>query len=251
MGADQSSEAVVLRRSDSGETDRRLTLLTLKFGKIDVIAKGARKAASRLGGSSEPLIRAHFTWAEGRARRFVTQVQPITSYPRIRNDYDFLIAGLTLAEILAVSVPFESPQFDVEGSYNLFVHCLGALNTAEKWLPACVWAHSKLMAAEGVSPEWLTCASCGEPVNENPAWISPSSGGYVSSAYALSQADRFQVSMEVLIALSRIVDLDEPPENVKYGSDCLRVLFQFWRHHLEARLPAFEALLQGLPVETG
>ena len=68
-----SVTAIVLHRTESGENDRRLTLLTLEQGKIDVIARGARKGGSRLAGISEPLVFAKMQLAVGRHRRFVTQ----------------------------------------------------------------------------------------------------------------------------------------------------------------------------------
>lgn len=246
MGAEVSSEAVVLRRSESGEADRRLTLLTRDHGKIDVIAKGARKSGSRLAGSSEPLVRAVFTWAEGRARRFVTQVQPVTSYPQIRADYDRTLAALALAELTAVSVPFESPQHDVFDVFDLFVRSMASLNESVDWRASMVWAEAKLMAAEGAHPEWTTCAVSGAALSENPSWVSPAAGGLVSSELAVGYEDKFLVTAETLITLKKVVALDQPPNVVKGSDECLRVLFAFWRHILENRLPANEAMVQGL-----
>jgi DNA repair protein RecO (recombination protein O) len=248
VGAEVTAEAVVLRRSESGETDRRLTLLTRAFGKIDVVAKGARKPGSRLAGSSEPLVRATFTWAEGRMRRFVTQVQPLTSYPRIRSDYDRTMAALALAELTAVGVPYESPQFDTHDLFDLLVESLSAIESADDWKPALVWAESRLMDAEGVHPEWTTCAVSGRDLAENPAWVSATAGGYVAAAESTSFGDRFAASAEALIALKRVVALDAPPSKLKGADECLRIMFAFWRHALENRLPANEALVQGLPV---
>ncbi|HEX9371797.1 MAG TPA: recombination protein O N-terminal domain-containing protein, partial [Roseiflexaceae bacterium] len=46
------TEAVIIRRSDFGEADRLLTLIT-PLGKRRVVAKGARKTTSRLAGHIE------------------------------------------------------------------------------------------------------------------------------------------------------------------------------------------------------
>ena len=46
------TEAVIIRRSDFGEADRLLTLIT-PMGKRRVVAKGARKTTSRLAGHIE------------------------------------------------------------------------------------------------------------------------------------------------------------------------------------------------------
>lgn len=49
---DLRTQALVLRRTNYGETDRIISLLT-PSGKIDVLAKGARKEKSRLAGGIE------------------------------------------------------------------------------------------------------------------------------------------------------------------------------------------------------
>lgn len=49
-----SCQAVVLKRSSVGETDRVVTLLSQEFGKIAVVAKGVRKLSSSKGAYLEP-----------------------------------------------------------------------------------------------------------------------------------------------------------------------------------------------------
>jgi len=251
LAADVTAEAVVLRRIDSGETDRRLTLLTREFGKLDVVAKGARKPGSRLAGSSEPLVHAVFTWAEGRSRRFVTQVQPLTSFPRIRSEYERTLAALALAELAMVSLPYESPspyESDSLDIYEIYLASLAALETTEDWTAALVWGEARLMQAEGVHPEWTTCVVSGSDLAENPAWVSPRAGGLVAEQLALKHEDRFLVTAETLIALKKVADLSIAPAHVNGSHECLRVLFAFWRHALDSRLPANETLIQGLPA---
>ena len=48
-------DAVVLRTFKSGEADRVVVLWTRHFGKVRVLAKGARKSTSRLGATLETL----------------------------------------------------------------------------------------------------------------------------------------------------------------------------------------------------
>ncbi len=247
MGAEVSAEAVVLRRSDTGEADRRLVLLTREFGKIDVVAKGARKARSRFTGASEPLSRALFTWAEGKVRRFVTQVQPLTSFPGIRSDYDKALAAMALVELVSVGVPYESPHEEASDMFELVVQSLEALELSLDWIPVLVWAEVRLLESEGVHPEWTSCAVTGAAMSVNPSWVSPTAGGLVDAMVADRFSDRFLVSSEALIGLRKTSLLERPPSSLKRADECLRTVFAFWRHTLEHRLPANEAVVQGLP----
>lgn len=52
-----TTEGLILKRKDFGEADRVLTVLTDRFGKISVIAKGVRRITSRRAGNIELLNR--------------------------------------------------------------------------------------------------------------------------------------------------------------------------------------------------
>ena len=232
--------AIVLRRKDTGESDRRLTVLTLEQGKIDVIAKGARKAASRLAGSSDPLSASILSLAPGKRNLYVTQAQPLSAFRSLRNDFDRLSMALALAELYAAVMPFEQPD---AAAFELLKSSLEALEAHERPLVALVWAEVRLLEAAGFQPQFGVCAVSDLPIGEAVCWLSPEAGGYVSAGFAERFGDRFQAAAEVLYGLSRIGDFAEPPANLKMAMESLKALMPFWRHVAETPLPAGEALL--------
>lgn len=241
--AETRLQAVVLKRQDSGEADRRLTLLTREEGRVDVIAKGARKGGSRLAGVSEPLSCATFQVAEGKQRRYVTQAQPASSFPGLRADYDRLIMGLALCEAYAAVCQPNNPDPD---AFDLLVMSLRTLETHVSPLVALVWAELKLLAVEGVEPGWIECAVDGARLAEDPAWLSPMAGGYVSLAHAHEFVDRFHAPSEVAIGLAKTSELDEAPPRLRHAQACLRALLPFLRHMAHAPLPASTSLVHSL-----
>ena len=62
---DLRTEAIILRRTDYGEADRILNILT-PSGKISAIAKGVRKARSKLAGGIEMFTLAELLIHSGR-----------------------------------------------------------------------------------------------------------------------------------------------------------------------------------------
>ena len=50
-----TTEGLIIKRKDFGEADRILTVLTDRFGKISVVAKGVRRITSRRAGNIELL----------------------------------------------------------------------------------------------------------------------------------------------------------------------------------------------------
>jgi DNA repair protein RecO len=228
----------VLRRRDSGESDRRLTVLTQEMGKIDLIAKGARKAGSRLAGSSDPLVVAKFGVATGKKNLFITQTQPIASFRGLRTDFERLSFALALCELYSAVVPWEEPFPE---AYDLLTRSLQLLETHEKPIVCLVWAELQLMAISGFLPAFDRSCIDGKTVAEAAPWISPHAGGYVGDLDAMRYTDRVRTRAEVLYGLARTAELEEPPKNLRFAEECLVVLLPFWRQIAEAPLPANES----------
>lgn len=233
----------MLRRRDSGESDRRLTLLTEELGKIDAVAKGARKAASRLAGISDPLTAAVLTLATGKRNAFVTQAQPVSAFRQLRADYDRLTYGLALAELYAAVCPYEQPFPE---AFELLRDSLVALEHHEKPLVALVWAQARLLAVSGFMPQLERCVDTDEPVQEAEPFLSPRAGGLISTAAAIQFTDRVRTRFEAVVGILKSSELETPPPNLKFAPECLRALLPFWRHIAEAPLPACEGVAIGI-----
>lgn len=233
----------MLRRRDSGESDRRLTVLTRELGKIDVVAKGARKAGSRLAGSSDPLTVAKLSLATGKKNQFITQTQPLASFRGLRQDYDRLAFAIALAELYAAVIPYEQP--DPEG-FELLLLSLQWLEKHEKPMVALAWAEVQLMSSEGFLPQFDRSPLSDSPIAEAQPYVSPTAGGYVREEEALRFSDRFRCRAEALYGLAKIAELDSPPSNLKFADECLIALLPFWRHIAETGLPANESCIAEL-----
>ncbi len=234
-------QGIVLRRRDSGESDRRLTLLTVELGRIDVVAKGARKPTSRFAGVSEPLCIGRYTYAVGKANQFLTQASPSASFRGIRADYDRLNCALCLCELYAGVVPAGDP-LGAE-AYPLLVQALQALQDHPRPLVALVWAEMQLLEWSGFSPSLEVAVDSDEPLPRGVSWVSPQAGGFVSPPGAIEYPDRFRAPYEVLTGLARVAECEEPPPNLKLHEECLVALFPFWRNIVEGPLLANESML--------
>jgi DNA repair protein RecO (recombination protein O) len=61
-----NTTAIILKRTDFGEADRILTLLTPDHGKLRLMAKGVRRVKSKLAGGIELFSVSHVTFIQGR-----------------------------------------------------------------------------------------------------------------------------------------------------------------------------------------
>ncbi|MCX7800489.1 MAG: DNA repair protein RecO [Fimbriimonadales bacterium] len=248
MSQEQTVTAVVLRRWDVGDKDRRLTLLTLEQGKIDAVAKGARKAGSRLTGMSEPLMLARLQLAKGRAVRYVTQSQPISAFPGLREDLDRLLPALSFAELLSAVVPYEQP---VPEMFHLAVRALHELEGHPEPLAASVWSIARLLIEAGFAPELDACVDTGSPPVGSHWLLSPSAGGLVSATVAPGYADCFEAPREAVIGWRKTAELDAPPSHLRRAEECALAMMPFWREACGIALPATEAWMRELRLRLG
>ncbi|MEW5985580.1 MAG: DNA repair protein RecO, partial [Chloroflexota bacterium] len=168
------TEAIVLRRSDFGEADRLLTLYSRDYGKVRVIAKGARKPQSRKTGHVELFMRTQFLIAKGRDLDIVTQAEMVEGYAAVRDDLARTTYASYFVELL--------DRFTVEGDkhvgkYNLLAEALGWLAHTHNLLVAARYYELRLLGLVGYQPQLFQCLSCGEPIQEQDQFFSAELGG--------------------------------------------------------------------------
>lgn len=141
MSVNLKTEAVVLRRTNYGEADRILTLLTPAQGRVTAIAHGARRAKSKLAGGIELLARCELCLARGDNNRdgmwTVTSSAIMCFYDSIVRDYDrlsFAYEALKRADDLSGFI--ESPELydDVVGTLELLNSLRVDVRLAKAWL---------------------------------------------------------------------------------------------------------------------
>lgn len=83
------TEAIILRRTNYGEADRILNLLTPERGKVSAIAKGIRKSKSKLAGGLELFATCDVTILQGKSDMgTVSSARLVKFYGDILKDYD-------------------------------------------------------------------------------------------------------------------------------------------------------------------
>ena len=194
------TEAIILRRSDLGEADRLLTLLTPGLGKLRVLAKGARKIASRKAGHVELFNRVNLLIARGRGEfDIVSQAETIEPFRALRED----LARSTYAHYAAES----TDRFAEEGTaqpelFDLLSDALGWFSTSVDLALTARFFELRLLTLAGFQPQVFQCVGGGEPLDETKddeayGW-SPGEGGTLCPRHA---ADRTEISRLSLNAL--------------------------------------------------
>jgi DNA repair protein RecO (recombination protein O) len=145
-----TTTAIILSRTDFGEADRILTLLTPDHGKLRLIAKGVRRIKSKLAGGIELFSISDITFIKGRGDiGTLISTRLIRHYGRIVSDVGRTMLGYDLIKQLHKATEDE-PETDY---FELLEHTFAALD--DPAVPADLvrlWFAAQLLKLSGHTP---------------------------------------------------------------------------------------------------
>jgi DNA repair protein RecO len=143
--ADYRTKAIVLRRTNYGESDRIVQVIT-ESGKKSLLARGVRKEKSKLAGGIELFSLSDITVHEGKGNLdILTSARLVNFYSHILEDYDRLeLAYEILKDISKKSEMIESSDF-----LNVLREALEALNSCASLKLVRAWFYLNLAEITG------------------------------------------------------------------------------------------------------
>lgn len=154
---------LVLRETVTRDADKILTVLTPDWGRLSVIARGARRKGSRVAAACQLLAYSEMTLYEKGRWTMLDAADTIELFDGLRQD----LTALSLAAYFA-----ELTEAVSDGSGDVLPLLLNALYalSALKKPPQLVKPafQFRLMALAGYEPMADGCALCGAPQPENP-----------------------------------------------------------------------------------
>ncbi len=168
-------QAIILKRTDYGEADRLLTLLTPDLGKLRAIAKGARKPSSRKSGHVELFTHTHLLLAKGKQLDLITQADTLDAFLPLRENLERVGYAYYLAELVDRFVEEGTEQRAV---FDLLLHALGALGEAATSPDLLArFFELRLLQYVGYRPQLFACVHCGKPIEPTENYFSVEAGG--------------------------------------------------------------------------
>ena len=167
---------VVLRVTDTKETDRILTVLTADRGKIPLIARGARRKNSRLAAACQLPAYSELTIYKRGGWYMLDEASPLELFDALGRDIELLALASWFCELTEAVCAEETPAPEV---LSLLLNALYALCYTDR-PPRLVKAtfQFRLMALAGFEPLAAGCALCGRGDAEAP--MLDVQGGFVT-----------------------------------------------------------------------
>ncbi|ROT27095.1 DNA repair protein RecO [Micromonospora sp. HM5-17] len=243
-------DAVVLRVQKLGESDRIITLLTRRHGRIRAVARGVRRTTSRFGARLEPFghvdlqLAGDPTGQQGSSLHSIGQVEAIALYgKRLVGDYPRYTAASAIAETAERLTPVER-----EPSLRLFQLTLGglrALAAGEHATTLVLDAYLlRGMALAGWAPALVACAVCGTP-GRHAAFSVPAGGCVCPDCRPPGAAHPAPATLELMAALVsgdwRTADQADPA----HRRECSGLVAAHLQWHLERGLRSLPLVDRG------
>lgn len=166
MPADLRTRAIVLRRTNYGESDRILNFLT-PTGKIAALARGVRKEKSRLAGGIELFSVADIVVHQGRASlATLTSAKMLEFYQNLLVD----LPRLELASTCLKRLDRAAEQIDSPEHFELLLQVLKNLNRGADLNLVSTWFNLNLQRIAGEELN-LICDVSGQPLSPEQSYF--------------------------------------------------------------------------------
>lgn len=155
-----STDALVIKEQNFGESDRLVTLMTRDRGVIRAFATGAKSIKSRRGSATMLLSYSNFQIERKKDTYRITEASPIRVFFGAGADILNLTLSQYFCELCAVLVTENS---DSEDFLRLILNSLYFLNEGKR-PPLLLKAVTELRAAavSGFMPDIVACSECGK-----------------------------------------------------------------------------------------
>lgn len=200
----QLTNGIILSRTDYGEADRILTVLTPDHGKLRLKARGVRKVKSKLAGGIELFSTSHITYIEGRGELgTLISTRLIKHYGRIVENIERVQLGYDLIKALNKATE-DHPE---AGYYELLEQAFVALNDADID-PSLIrtWFEASLLDLAGHSPNLKTDTN-DQPLNTDQKY----SFDFEAMAFAPRDSGKYAADH---IKVLRLLFSSQPPATI-------------------------------------
>jgi len=189
---------IVLRRRDMGEADRLLTVFTRERGKITLLAKGVRRAASRKAGHLEPFTYTDLLVAKGANLDLVTQAETIAAHRHVREDLWLSSLAYTVVELADAFTQDEDPNALL---FDLLLETLARLDEGQPASLAVRYYELHMLSLAGYQPQLFRCVQCDQLLQPAVNFLSLERGGCLCPQHGANVAGTVALPLDVLKVL--------------------------------------------------
>lgn len=228
----EKTEGLVLRRTQYSNTSLIVGLYTRQCGRLDVIAKGARRDKSPFHGVLD--LANHVQVVYYRHARAglhtLSECSLFDDFPGLRAELFRFYAASNILELVSSLTASEDRNVDL---FELMLAGLSALSAGPRPAGVLLIFHTDLLRLLGYLPVFFECVSCGRNVLfDDRAFFSPLKGGALCGSCGRKTRSKFAVGRGLLRRLhdlSKLSPADAEAADISDG-ECRRLTVILMRY---------------------
>ncbi|MBN2541578.1 DNA repair protein RecO [bacterium] len=187
----------ILRGIKYKESSKIVTAYSQDYGKLSLLARGARRIKSKLGSGLDLFSYSEiiFYKRENREIYTVSNAEVIDPYSSIKNDMDKFNVASCISELIISLTPREHEN---EYIFDLLRKAFAYLDSAVEFDPQLlsIIFGFKLAVLLGYKPMLHSCVVCKNKTSTQNLYFSPSSGGIVCPDCTAEVRDRVKIDVD-------------------------------------------------------
>ncbi|MDH3521487.1 MAG: DNA repair protein RecO [Myxococcales bacterium] len=250
------TEALILRAVDFRESDRILHLLLPGFGRMAVIARGARRSIKRFAGTLDLFNHLRVQIDQRRSSNMgrLDQAQLVRGFAALRVDPVRFAMGCYLLELLDRLAPEGGSPDDMRRLFDFALQALESVSARRPDQQLRTILELRALAALGLRPELARCVRCGAGLGAGAEVdFHVAEGGPVCGRCAARLTGLLRIHLGTLRALEQGLRLDlERLDRLILAPGALEearsLVDRFQRFHVGVELRSQRFLEQMLPA---
>ena len=241
-----NAEAIVIRVRDFDEADKLAVLLTREEGKVQAVAKGARRPRNRYAAATQLFTHVKASLFHGRNMDTLSQIDITESFRHLREDLVRMAYATYVCELMDEMVKEKQRH---ESTFLLLLTTLHLLNTADMAPEPVRRAYElKLLAILGFRPSLDQCVSCGNELGPSPqVRFAPALGGVLCGTCPSEYETILRLSRGTLETMKRLLEGDiRKAHIIRIGADTDgeldRAMTDYIAHRMDRKLKSKEFL---------
>ena len=180
MEVTYTTKAIILTRQPFREFDSKVAVYSLDKGKLELVARGAKKILSKLAGHLEPVSLSNIMVVRGKQYDYIGGAMNKNCFAGIKNDLDKVLAAQKAIFILHKIIKENEPDRQV---FDLLFDFLYLLDEQSRLVPDYDLFYYffvlKLLVVLGHGPELYNCAVCRKKIGPSGNKFNLGRGGVV------------------------------------------------------------------------
>lgn len=153
------TKSLLVKCTNYGESDKIVTLMTEDLGKIQGIAKGARRSIKRFGGCLEQFTLVNMTIRPKKGLSFIEEGHVIKNFKSIKSDLAKIAYGSYLLELTS-TIFLEGETHEGRSLYELLISGIEQMEHSDNPEETAREYDMKILSRMGYMPSLLACVVC-------------------------------------------------------------------------------------------